>query len=146
MKIICHRGNTFGPDPENENKVEVIEYCIRQGFDVEIDLWMVDGDLFLGHDKPQYQVDWDYLRHRKANLWVHAKNFQAITALNNYYLNFFWHEDDKYAITSHKYIWTHPNTFDIHHSHQQVLLDFSPSVDFDFYRRAGVAGVCVDYV
>ena len=59
MKIICHRGNTFGPDPENENKPEVIDYCINQGHDIEIDLWVHNNDLYLGHDEPVFPVPMD---------------------------------------------------------------------------------------
>lgn len=146
MKIICHRGNTFGPDPENENKPEVIDYCIREGFDVEIDLRIIGDELFLGHDEPQYQIDWKYLQHHKDSLWIHAKNFKALTALNNYYLNFFWHDMDRYCVTSKKYIWTHPDTVGPINHPQQIILDFRPNIDFDIYRSRGIAGVCVDYV
>lgn len=146
MKIICHRGNTFGPDPENENKPEVIDYCIREGFDVEIDMWVVNKEMYLGHDEPQYQVDWGYLARHKDSLWIHAKNFEALTSLNNYYFNYFWHDMDRYCITSKSFIWTHPDTVNEVYNPQQVLLDFRPNVDFDFYKNRHVAGVCVDYV
>jgi hypothetical protein len=37
---IAHRGNTRGPNPEKENHPDYILQAIREGFDVEIDVWM----------------------------------------------------------------------------------------------------------
>ena len=39
MKLIAHRGNINGPNPETENTVNQIDKCIEEGYDVEIDLW-----------------------------------------------------------------------------------------------------------
>ena len=38
MKLIAHRGNINGSEPDNENSPEYIDKCIELGFDVEIDL------------------------------------------------------------------------------------------------------------
>ena len=43
MKIISHRGNLYGPNPELENKPEYILAAIKCNFRVEIDLWVI-GD------------------------------------------------------------------------------------------------------
>ena len=145
MKIICHRGNTFGPDPENENKPEVIDYCIREGFDVEIDLWVQGQSLYLGHDGPQHSVDWEYLHHHKHHLWVHAKNLDALMLLNSRNFNYFWHEDDDYTITSKGFIWTHPNTVVTNTHHKQILLDFDRGA-VERHSQKYIGGVCVDYV
>ena len=39
-----------------ENKHEYILDTLHKGYDVEIDVWLIDGNFYLGHDKPQYQV------------------------------------------------------------------------------------------
>jgi hypothetical protein len=39
MKIIAHRGNLYGPDPETENTIEQAERCFAICFDVELDIW-----------------------------------------------------------------------------------------------------------
>ena len=146
MKIICHRGNTFGPDPENENKPEVIDYCIRQGYDVEIDLWCHKNNLYLGHDEPTYQVTLDFILPIKNRLWIHCKNLQASSRLHHLRsINYFFNDNDNYALTSERYIWTYPRAQEVH-SWNQVLLDFGPNVEFEKYRSLGVYGVCVDYV
>ena len=57
MLKIAHRGNLYGPDPERENTIEVISEALALGYDVEIDIWLVDGKLYLGHDEPTYLID-----------------------------------------------------------------------------------------
>lgn len=57
MIFISHRGNLNGPNKIEENKIEYIEEALNKKFDVEIDLWFVNKNFFLGHDKPQYKVD-----------------------------------------------------------------------------------------
>ena len=56
MKIISHRGNLNGPKLELENTKEYIDIAIENNFDVEIDLWNVKNEYFLGHDKADYKV------------------------------------------------------------------------------------------
>ena len=151
MKIICHRGNTFGPDPDNENKPEVIDYCIRKGYDVEIDLWYYNNKLYLGHDEPTYQVDADYLMLNKDRLWIHCKNLKASAELNKLdrilftSFNYFFNDSDNYSLTSLNYIWTYPRS-QKEFTYNQVLLDFRPNVNFKKYSELNIHGVCVDYV
>lgn len=145
MKIICHRGNTFGPDPDNENKPEVIDYCIRQGYDVEIDLWYHNESLYLGHDEPTYPVTKDYLYWNKNQLWIHCKNLKVLNIIGIGGYNYFFHEKDDYVLTSQNYVWTYPKP-QIETEFYQVLLDFEPNVDFEKYKKLGIHGVCVDYV
>ena len=59
MVLISHRGNTNGKFESYENEPMYIDKAISQGFDVEIDVWMIDGILFLGHDKPQYGINYN---------------------------------------------------------------------------------------
>ena len=59
MKLISHRGNLEGPNPERENHPDYIYEAIQAGYDVEIDIWFVDGKFKLGHDEPQYDFPFD---------------------------------------------------------------------------------------
>jgi hypothetical protein len=112
MKIIAHRGNTEGPKPELENSPSYVLETLANGFDCEIDVWCIpDEDTwappkwYLGHDKPQYRVPEAFLK--TPNLWLHAKNFEALARLKELGdLNYFWHEADSYAVTSKGYFWT----------------------------------------
>ena len=56
MKFIAHRGNLNGPEPDKENSITQIKKCIELGFDVEIDLRVINEELWLGHDQPKVKV------------------------------------------------------------------------------------------
>ena len=56
MFYISHRGNIFGPNKIEENKIEYINHAVKLGFDVEIDVWFYKNNYYLGHDEPLYKV------------------------------------------------------------------------------------------
>ena len=112
MKIISHRGNLNGPDPLTENSPTQIDKCIEKGYDVEVDIWVgVDGGIWLGHDEPQYSTTEDWLLFRFRNLWIHCKNIEAMVYLREHapHLNYFWHQEDDYTLTSLGWCWAYPN-------------------------------------
>jgi hypothetical protein len=114
MKIISHRANLNGSDLKRENQQWAIDECISLGFDVEIDLWLQDNKLYLGHDKPETNISKYFLFAISDFAWIHAKNFEAVSWLNsnqNYNLNWFWHESDKMTLTSKKIPWCYPNNY-----------------------------------
>lgn len=102
MKIIAHRGNLDGQNPSRENNPEYIDEAIESGFDVEIDLRYENNDFYLGHDRSQYQVPMSWLHQRKDKLWIHCKDVKSIEVLSNspVHFHYFWHENDRYAVTS----------------------------------------------
>ena len=77
MRIISHRGNIRGRVPGRENAPSYIDCALGNGYDVEIDVWSLDGEFWLGHDGPQYKVTWNWFFKRQDNLWLHCKNAQA---------------------------------------------------------------------
>lgn len=107
MKYIAHRGLITGPNPELENLPYHIEAVLEQGYDCEIDLWVRDNLLWLGHDLPQFQIGHEFLL--QQGLWIHCKNFEALDYCQHYpQLNYFWHDADAYTLTSWGYIWAYP--------------------------------------
>lgn len=108
MILISHRGNLFGKDPVEENKPETIVAVINLGYDVEIDVWLVNDKWFLGHDAPTYEFTLEWLSYYKKNVWVHCKNLEALVALKNSGLHYFWHENDTVTLTSKGIIWAYP--------------------------------------
>ena len=72
MIFISHRGNLDGQDKENENKPEQIMKVLDLGYYVEIDVWLINSDIYLGHDSPQYKIDKLFLLNDR--LICHAKN------------------------------------------------------------------------
>ena len=111
MILIAHRGNTEGPRPEKENHPDYIDKAINLGYDVEVDIWgSFATKLFLGHDEPQFQVTPDWIFKRGKKLWLHAKNIQAFHSFAHQTtgLQAFWHQTDRYTLTTNGYIWTYP--------------------------------------
>lgn len=110
MIIISHRGNLNGAS-EFENHPGQIEECIHRNLECEIDLWVVCGKFYLGHDEPQYEVDFEWLVSYEKKLWVHCKNVESLQNLSgssNHSLHYFWHQSDDYVITSKKFVWVYP--------------------------------------
>ena len=110
-KYISHRANLYKKELKRENKFKHIDEVISQGFDCEIDLWLIEGKLFLGHDSPDTEITYKNILELKNYLWIHCKNLEALTYLtkikeNN--LNYFWHQKDDFTLTSMNYIWTYP--------------------------------------
>ena len=38
----------------------------KLGYDVEIDVWSIDKQFYLGHDEPQYKIDKKFLQNKKV--------------------------------------------------------------------------------
>lgn len=155
MKLISHRGNLDGPDPENENSPEKVLSTRTKGFDVEVDVWYdKKHGWWLGHDAPQYPVDQSILYnddydHSKGNVFFHAKNFDALVILSRMYHaektgnDCFWHQDDNYTLTKNGWIWAYP-----HHDvaiNRAVIVAMPEYADLTYSDLVGVGGVCTDY-
>jgi hypothetical protein len=112
MIRIAHRGNTIGPQQDKtfENEPHVLVSAIARGYDVEVDVWLIDGQVFLGHDEPTHLVDKKFLQDIGDNAWFHCKNLEALDMFvkDLTYLRYFWHELDSHTLTSNGYIWTYP--------------------------------------
>lgn len=142
LRLIAHRGLFTGPDVNLENRPEQIELAIEQGYDCEVDLWCIDNKLFLGHDRPDYAISSDWLRNKP--LWIHAKNLDALQFLvDDIKLNYFWHENDAYTLTSLGYIWAFPGK-PLSKWSVMVMPEYvNPGLtDLDF----NCFGICSDYI
>ena len=106
MILISHRGNLNGPS-DLENHPIYVKEAIAKGFDCEVDVWLKDGEYWLGHDEPTYDVSRGFLQNDK--LWCHAKNLEALEGMLAYGIHCFWHEEDDFTLTSKGYIWTYPD-------------------------------------
>jgi hypothetical protein len=144
MKLISHRGNISGPNPEKENHPEYILAAILADYEVEIDVWFKDGKFMLGHDEPQYEFPFILLQNYYSKLWIHCKNLEALEVLLTLdavgsKLNYFWHETDKVTLTSKNYIWAYPGNQPIKNSIAVLPEWKNDSVE-------GCLGVCSDYI
>lgn len=105
MIYIAHRGNINGKNTIYENTTTYIKNALEKNLNVEIDVWLKEGHYFLGHDYPQIDINEDFLLQK--NLWVHAKNIEALAALKDK-CNCFFHNQDDYTLTSKNFIWVYP--------------------------------------
>ena len=76
MIKIAHRGLIDGPNKEIENHPDTIQKSLEKGYDAEIDLWVIDDKLYLGHDEAQYNTTEEFINTK--GLWIHAKNLEAL--------------------------------------------------------------------
>ena len=107
MKLIAHRGNINGKESSNENKQDYIENAICLNYDVEVDVWYINGDYFLGHDGPEHKTSIEFLEYNRHHLWIHCKNLESMYRLKDTF-NCFFHNTDDAVLTSNNYIWTFP--------------------------------------
>lgn len=138
MILISHRGNLSGTDLKKENTPEQICKVLSLGYHCEIDLWKVGDFFYLGHDEPQYKIDFKFLKNNK-NLWIHAKNLEALNSLPND-LRYFWHQTDDYTLTSDNIIWTFPDKQVCENS---VIVDKNKNWRSKNYK---CLGICTDWI
>ena len=141
MKLISHRGNINGRIENYENHPTYIEDTIKLGYDVEIDVWLVEDVFFLGHDEPQYAIDFHWINKLNHKLWVHCKNVKAVEYLyaSDYNINYFWHQEDTLTLTSKGYLWAYPGKQPIKNS-----IAVMPELNNDDVSLA--LGICSDYI
>ncbi len=159
MKFIAHRGNVYGKDEKWENTSKYIMEAIDAGFDVELDVWFVDGQFYLGHDEPGEKLPIVALLTTKKwkNLWFHCKNLEAIFEFSNETLDFdffnaewdsfthyFWHDNDAVTLTSLGYLWTYPGE-KLSSNSICVGPDWD-DVNYTDEELKGCAGICSDFI
>lgn len=138
MILIAHRGNINGPNPERENHPDYILEALDNGYEVEVDLWWTETDGWcLGHDEPQYRVSQKFLAH--SGLWIHCKEYETLKRLLPTDLNFFYHTDEDYVLTSKKFIWAYPGNLGTENTICVMPEYYNTPVE-------GFAGVCSDFV
>lgn len=104
MIFICHRGKKNNQEPENFR--ENILKNLSLGYDCEIDVWKIENKFFIGHDKPEEEIEDKFLYN--DHLWCHAKNIESLKYMISNNINTFWHQEDDYTITSKGFVWVYP--------------------------------------
>jgi hypothetical protein len=143
MKLIAHRGLTNGPDSNLENLPGQILLSLQADYDCEIDVRYINGKWMLGHDNPDYEVPFEFLE--QPGLWIHAKNLEALYVLGaDAKLNFFWHQEDDFTLTSQGYIWTYPGK-PLTTQSVCVMPEWDKELDLTTF-KPDCHGICSDYV
>jgi len=126
-----------GPNPTRENTPNYLDEALAAGFDVELDVWSVNGRFVLGHDAPEFPVAPEFLT--RPGLWCHAKDPATLLALLDLGAHCFFHDTDAVTLTSRGYLWTYPGASLTPRS--VCVMPERVGQSFD-----GAWGVCSDYV
>lgn len=142
MIFISHRGNVNGRVPELENKPSNILKVIEKHL-IEIDIWNIEGRIYLGHDNPEYLIDLKFIEQIKPKTFFHAKNLNIIKILNNLNCRWFLHDKDSFTFVQNvekKMIWGFPEIINfIPKDFDVCIVSNNNHVDFNGY-------VCSDYL
>lgn len=140
MIYISHKGNLAGPNPLRENQPEYLKEALNLGFHVETDVWLLNNTFYLGHDRPEYIINFEFLLNEKV--WAHCKNLAALDALIlESDANCFFHDKDDFTLTSKCYIWTYPRNLRLTSNSIAVLPEKVKN-----WNLKGCHGICTDYV
>lgn len=150
MKLISHRGNIIGPNPNRENSPSYIDTAISAGYEVEVDINYSNGVFYLGHDTPDYEISEQWIIKRRGDIWFHCKNLDAATHLSKISSNlqpiefqFFCHTSDTYVLTSTNHIWVHDLKMNLS---DRCIIPLLSDTDVLGYKGGIVYAVCTDYV
>jgi hypothetical protein len=159
-RLIAHRGLVDGADADKENTLTTLLAARSQGFEIETDLWYDNYKWYIGHDKPQWEINLKTLesldKHErdkdKYNLhcvdhfaWLHCKNINALYQLRDRHWpgHYFYHENDPVVLTNYNHLWTFPG---------QQLTPYSICVlpektySIEEIQKLNVYGFCSDIV
>ena len=145
MILISHRGNVDMVNLERENTKSYIQEAIDLGYDVEIDVRYIDNKFWLGHDKADYVVELEWLLDRKNNLWIHCKNFLALSKLIDTNLRIFYHQHENHTIIGNtKVIWSH----DIDEANYQSIIPLIDMESVNCFKnfKNKYYGICSDFI
>lgn len=143
MKLISHRGNVNMINPERENTRLYVQEAIDLGYDVEIDIWISkNNNLCLGHDFPLEQIELSWLVDRKDKLWIHCKNFEALSFLINEDLRVFFYEKEDYSLISDNHIWAH----NLSNINDKCIIPLLSKQEIEKFKLINVYGICSDFI
>ena len=144
MIYISHRGNLNGINKNIENLPEYLEKIIPLYPNIifEIDMWLIDEKLWLGHDFNQYVINNDFLNKYKERIICHAKNIDCLEYLiQRGDIHCFFHNNDDVVLTSKNWLWTFPGK---KLTSKSICVlpewnDFKENTD-------NILGICSDYI
>lgn len=138
---ISHRGNLIEKNEKQENSLTYIQEALNLGFHCEIDVWKIKEQYYLGHDKPDYIIDFEFLKTNK--LLCHAKNIEALRAMIQFKeIHCFYHNEDDVTLTSQNYIVSYPRS-------SVLLTDISIAMmpeKVPEWNLSRVGGICSDCI
>jgi len=144
MMFISHRGNLIGKNKFHENHLTAIKNVIETGYTVEVDLWSKDNFFYLGHDRPENLVEYDFLKLYSNKLFIHCKNDEALFKLkNDTDFEFFTHTEDQFTLSSKNTILLNPFTKT---NHRDCILMMPEMSNYDLNEILKFKGIISDNI
>jgi hypothetical protein len=141
--LISHRGNIDCDFNINENHPDYIQKAINLGYDVEIDVRKFNDKLYLGHDSPDYEISLNWLLERSSKLWVHTKNFDALSYLIDYDIRSFYHQKENHTIINKcNLIWSH----ELVEANEKSVIPLLSLKELNSFTYKKVYGICSDFI
>jgi hypothetical protein len=149
MQLIAHRGNIYGPSVY-ENSPDYIKSALNEGYCVEVDVRLFNGQWYLGHDEPCYPIDMnEWIKYE--NIFWHAKDVSSfsvfiseLTKKTSFMGDVFYHFDDYAALTFRNYLWCMPDSDELVPKSNIIIVHPEKlPTNFDV---SDCAGVCSDYI
>jgi len=112
-KILLHRGNN-GLDNLPENYPATVCKRNNEGYSVECDIWFQESKWYLGHDRPQYELQNLEVFLVGRNNLIHAKNGETFAKLLKYCRErgfnneIFYHTNEDYVLSTRGNIIAYP--------------------------------------
>ena len=141
MRLISHRGNINKPISLKENTSDYILLALEKGYDVEIDVWNINKEFYLGHDRPIEKLNLEWVIKYNNKLWIHSKDVASLEFFKNDF-NTFYHTYEDYVLTSKNYIWSYvgkplsPN----------IIAVLPEKGDYNLTELKTCFGICSDYI
>lgn len=156
MIIIAHRANNESKR-FTENSFGAILSSLLLGFHLELDIWYINDDFYLGHDDGIYKIEKRELLEINFEfgnrIFWHAKNIETLKEIIKekvLFINsdYFFHQSDDCTLTSKNIIWTYPGRELYENSiavmPENVSSDYERYVQ-DLFLNNQIIGVCTDY-
>jgi hypothetical protein len=108
-RFICHRGNLERKKLSDENIPALLDARIGDGYDVELDVWYKNSQLFLGHDQAEHPITFEWLM-QTSKKYIHTKDAKTLEYLllrcgrEGYNPNIFYHTGEHYSLTTRNHI------------------------------------------
>lgn len=102
---IYHRGNSRRA-PAVENDPVRLSTIVAAGGHVEVDVWLHEGVVFVGHDAPATVVDWSWLVDIASRALIHCKDGATFVGLRTWFAergieaDLFYHTTEDYALST----------------------------------------------
>lgn len=140
MRFISHRGNLYGPDEKRENEPDYILDAIKNGVEVEVDVWIYEESFYLGHEYPKYKIDLMFLLN--PALWIHAKDIKTLNNLIGKAAHIFFHQTDAVTLTSLGYLWTYVGQ----PLYEKSIAVLPTRARYSIEELSKCSGVCSDHI